>query len=87
MYKCGWCVRGDMYPDAVDLVRRNETASPTMSTAGKGLVLQSIASFFFLLEMGDIKGAFLEAGKLNRLAGDLWCELPKGGLPGSPRGP
>ena len=34
------------------------------------------------LELGDVGGAFLEADKLDRVAGNIWASLPRGGLPG-----
>ena len=40
--------------------------APTLTQVGKMCVLQTIGSFGFDLELGDVSGAFLESGKLDR---------------------
>ena len=38
------------------------------------------------LQLGDIRGAFLEADALDRKKGSLYSSLPPGGIPGVPDG-
>ena len=57
-FKARWCVRGDQDPDVMRLAFEWLCSSPTMSVAGKALVLQLLASFGWDLELGDVKGAF-----------------------------
>ena len=38
------------------------------------------------LQLGDIRGAFLEADALDRKKGSLFSSFPPGGIPGVPDG-
>ena len=46
-------------PDVLDLVRDRKTESATLSANGRALILQLIASFRFVLTIGDVAAAFL----------------------------
>ena len=78
-----WCARGCDDPDLKDLGFSGQTQSPTLSFEGIMLALQLIASFGWSLELGDVRGAFMESGKLRREAGKVYASLPRGGIPGT----
>ena len=61
-----WTARGDKDPDLFDLIRGGKTASPTISSNGRFVVLQAIASGGFQMQLGDVTGAFLEADCMKR---------------------
>ena len=46
--------------------------------------MQVISSFGWQLQLGDIKGAFLEAGPLPEEFTPLFAHPPQGGIPGLP---
>ena len=83
---------GHQHPDVLEIARKNLTASPTATQAGTTTVLQLIASFQWALDSGDVEAAFLTNEKWDKTAldllkrGGLFCELPKGGIPGVPPG-
>ena len=85
--KSRFCLLGHQHPDVLDIARKNLTASPTATQAGKTTVLQLIASFRWRLEIGDVEAAFLTTDKWDKTApdllkrGGLYCELPRGGIP------
>ena len=62
--KSRWCLQGHLDPDLDRKVEDGLLQSPTLSQMGRMLVMQLIASFGWELQLGDIKGAFLEAGPL-----------------------
>ena len=70
--KARWTARGDKDPDLFSLVREGKTQAPTISSHGRYTVLQVCASCGFLLQLGDVTGAFLEADVLERSAGPLY---------------
>ena len=74
--------RGDQDPKLLSLVRNQQTCAPTVSTNGKVITLQVIASLGADVELGDVTGAFLESSELNRQGGKLFLRQPSGGLPG-----
>ena len=74
--------RGDQDPELLSLVRNQQTCAPTVSTNGKVITLQVIASLGADVELGDVTGAFLESSELNRQGGKLFLRQPSGGLPG-----
>ena len=76
--KARWCIRGYLDPDATLL----RTQSPTLSAEALGLVLQLCSSNAWSLVIADIEGAFLQGDKLERERGELYVELPPGGIPG-----
>ena len=57
--------------------------SPTLSQLGRSIILQLIVSFGWSLNLGDIKGVFLEADVSQQTSTKLvFAELPPGGVPG-----
>ena len=74
--------RGDQDPELLSLVRNQQTSAPTVSTNGKVVTLQIIASLGADVELGDVSGAFLESAELSRQGGKLFLRQPSVGLPG-----
>ena len=74
--------RGDQDPELLSLVRNQQTSAPTVSTKGKVVTMQVIASLGADVELGDVTGAFLESAELNRQGGKLFFRQPSGSLPG-----
>ena len=77
--KARWTARGDKDPDLFDLIREGRTQSPTISSNGRFVVLQTIASKGFVMQLGDVTGAFLEADAIGRQKGRLFMAQPKNG--------
>ena len=75
--KSRWCVRGDKDPDLLDLSRH----APTVTTATLAVVLQIAASMQWKASVGDLRNAFMQSDRLQRMAGRLFCKQPRGGLP------
>ena len=63
--KSRWCLQGHLDPDLDQKVQEGLLQSPTLSQLGRNLVMQLIASHRWTLQLGDIKGAFLEACELK----------------------
>eukprot|EP00435_Cladocopium_sp_Y103_P044898 s702_g12.t1 len=82
--KSRWCLQGHLDPDLDKKVAAGLLQSPTLSQLGRMLVMQLIASNGWLLQLGDIKGAFLEAGPLPESFRPLFAKQPYGGIPGLP---
>ena len=74
--------RSDQDPELLSLVRNQQTSAPTVSTNGKVVALQVIASSVADVELGDVTGAFLESAELSRQGGKHFLRQPSGGLPG-----
>ena len=74
--------RGDQDPELLSLVRNQQTSAPTVSTNGKVVTLQVIASLGADVELGDVTGTFLESAELSGQGGKLFLRQPSGGLPG-----
>ena len=83
--KSRWCLQGHLDPDLDRKVQDGLLQSPTLSQTGRMLVMQLISSFQWELQLGDIKGAFLEAGPLPTKFRPLFARLPPGGIPRLPR--
>ena len=82
--KARWTARGDKDPDLFSLVREGKTQAPTISSNGRFIVMQTIASMQWQLELGDVTGAFLEADNLVRSNGKLYMSQPnKYPIPGN----
>ena len=77
--KARWTLKGYGSPLLKEDFDAGRLTAPTLTQFGKMLVLQTIASFKFDLEIGDTKGAFLEAEPLERR---VYARQPPGGLPG-----
>ena len=62
-----WCLRGYLDPDVMELVGSGSTQSRTVSQLGGMLCCQRlIVSNGWNLQLGDIRGTFLEADALDR---------------------
>ena len=79
-----WVLQGHLDPDLQKKALAGLLQSPTLSQIGRNLLMQLIASYGWDLQLGDIKGAFLEAGPLPKEYSPLFSELPPGGVPGIP---
>ena len=85
--KARWCLRGHHDPDLFQKVLAGKCHSPTLSQFGRSLILQMIVSHGWVMHLGDIKGAFLEANVRDKaLANPVYAELPPGGVPGIEEG-
>ena len=82
--KSRWCLQGHLDPDLDKKVAAGMLQSPTLSQMGRMLVMQVVSSFGWQLQLGDIKGAFLEAGPLPEEFTPLFAHPPQGGIPGLP---
>ena len=65
-FKARWCLRSYLDPDVMELVGSGSTQSPTVSQLGRMLSCQMIVSNGWNSQLGDIRGAFLEADALDR---------------------
>ena len=81
-FKARWCLRGYLDPDVMELDGSGSTQSPTVSQLGRMLSRQMIVSNGWNLQLGDIRGAFLEADSLDRKQGPLYSSFLPGGIPG-----
>ena len=85
--KARWCLRGHHDPDLIQKVLAGKCHSPTLSQLARNLLLQLIVSHQWVLKLGDIKGAFLEADVQKQMADNpVYAELPPGGVPGVEKG-
>lgn len=85
--KSRWCLRGHHDPDLITKILTGKCHSPTLSQLARNLVLQLIVSHRWTMNLGDIKGAFLEADvKEQASINPVYSELPPGGVPGIPEG-
>ena len=76
------CLQGHLDPDLDTKVKEGQLQSPTLSQIGRTILFQLLASNKWLLQLGDVKGAFLEAGPLPSCYRPLFARLPAGGIPG-----
>ena len=58
--------------------------SPTLSQHSRVLLVQILVSHRWTLDLGDIKGAFMEAGPLDPRYRPLFAHVPSGGIPSVP---
>ena len=79
-----WCLQGHLDPDLTVKAESGMLKSPTLSQLGRMTLMQVIACFQWELQLGDIKGAFLEAGPLDAKFRPLYARQPPGGIPGVP---
>ena len=85
--KARWCLRGHHDPDLITKIFSGKCHSPTLSQLARSVVLQLIVSHKWEMNLGDIKGAFLEADvREQALRNPVYAELPPGGVPGIPSG-
>ena len=80
--KSRWCLQGHLDPDFHEKISSGACHSPTMHPLSRALLLQVIVSKKWELQLGDIKGAFLEAGPIDKKYRPLFAEQPPGGVPG-----
>eukprot|EP00435_Cladocopium_sp_Y103_P020594 s2229_g5.t1 len=80
--KARWCLQGHLDPDLSEKARAGQLQSPTLSQMGRTVMFQLMASHKWLLQLGDVKGAFLEAGPIPECYRPLFANLPAGGIPG-----
>ena len=80
--KARWCLQGHSDPDFKDKINSGLCHSPTLGQIARALVLQIIVCKRWTLCLGDIKGAFLEAGPLHQKYRPLFARQPAGGVPG-----
>ena len=80
--KARWCLQGHLDPDFEDKINSGVCQSPTLPQLARTLALQVLASKRWTMCLGDIKGAFLEAGPLQPKFRPLYAKQPQGGTPG-----
>ena len=83
--KSRWCLQGHLDPDLGKKVETGLLQSPTLSQLGRMPVMQLISSNKWVLQLGDMRGAFLEAGPLPAKFRPLFASQRKGGIPGVPQ--
>eukprot|EP00435_Cladocopium_sp_Y103_P012014 s3028_g3.t1 len=79
-----WCLQGHLDPDLHVKAREGKLKSPTLSQLGRMAIMQILSSNNWSLQLGDIRGAFLEAGQLEERFRPLFAHHPPGGIPGLP---
>eukprot|EP00435_Cladocopium_sp_Y103_P056621 s837_g19.t1 len=84
LVKGRWCLQGHLDPDLEAKAESGLLKSPTLGQLSRTLLMQIIASKKWDLQLGDIKGAFLEAGPLDPKFKPLYAHQPPGGIPGMP---
>ena len=82
--KARWCLQGHLDPDLAKKAETGALKSPTLSQLGRMTLMQIIASQQWVLQLGDIRGAFLEAGPMEDCYRPLYAHQPPGGIPGLP---
>ena len=80
-----WCLQGHLDPDLQAKAEEGLLKSPTLSQLGRMTLMQVISSHRWELQLGDIKGAFLEAKPLDARFKPLFAHQPAGGIPGLPK--
>ena len=80
--KARWCLQGHHDPDFDAKIRSGECHSPTLSRLARSLLLQVLVSRKWTMHLGDIKGAFSEAGPIPDKYRPLFAHQPPGGIPG-----
>eukprot|EP00435_Cladocopium_sp_Y103_P057558 s34_g19.t2 len=80
--KSRWCLQGHLDPDFKEKIGSGVCHSPTLHPLSRALILQILVSKGWLMQLGDIKGAFLEAGPINPKFAPLYAKQPEGGVPG-----
>ena len=77
-----WWLQGHLDPDLDVKAQEGDLKSPTLSQMSRVCLLQLLSPFTWQLQLGDIKGAFLEAGQLEDRFRPLYAHQPPGGIPG-----
>ena len=79
-----WCLQGHLDPDLHIKAQEGKLKSPTLSQLGRMALMQLLSSQNWSMQLGDIRGAFLEAGPLEQRFRPLFAHQPPGGIPGLP---
>ena len=79
-----WCLQGHLDPDLQVKAEEGLLKSPTLSQLGGMALMQVLASNRWMLQLGNSKGAFLEALPLPAHFKPLYAQQPAGGIPGVP---
>ena len=82
--KSRWCLQGHLDPDLEQKAMDGMLQSPTLSQPSRVLLMQVLASYGWDMQLGDIKGAFMEAGELDAKYRPLFARPPAGGIPNVP---
>ena len=82
--KARWCLQGHLDPDLTSKAESGMLQSPTLSQMGRTVLFQLMSSYKWDMQLGDVKGAFLESGSLDPKYKPLYAWLPPGGIPGAP---
>ena len=64
--KSRWCLQGHLDRDFHEKIISGACHSPTLHAMSRSLILQILFSNRWIMQLGDIKGAFLEAGPLDK---------------------
>ena len=80
--KARLCLQGHKDPDFYAKIAAEDCHSPTLSGLGRAVLLQILVSNHWVMNLGDIRGAFLEVGPLPERYRPLYAEQPEGGIPG-----
>ena len=80
--KARWCLQGHSDPDFKEKIASGLCHSPTLSHLGRAVLLQLLVSNHWTVNLGDIKGAFMEAGPIQDRFRPLYAHQPPGGIPG-----
>ena len=80
--KARLCLQGHNDPDFYSKIMSGECHSPTLSPLARAVLLQLLVSRKWTLNLGDIKGAFMEAGPIPDKYRPLYAHQPPGGIPG-----
>eukprot|EP00435_Cladocopium_sp_Y103_P060613 s808_g22.t1 len=81
--KARFCLQGHLDPDLSAKAEAGLLQSPTMSQMGRTVLFQLLATYKWIMQLGDVQGAFLEAGPIPSQYRPLYAWLPPGGLPGA----
>ena len=76
------CLQGHSEPDFHQKILSGLCHSPTLSQMGRSVLLQLLVSNHWTMNLGDIKGAFMEAGPIPQQFRPLYAHQPAGGVPG-----
>ena len=77
-----WCLQGHLDPDLNEKALTGKLQSPTLNQMSRMCLMQIISSHGWDLQLGDIKGAFLESGMIEEKYRPLYASMPPGGIPG-----
>ena len=79
--KSRWCLQGHLDPDLEAKAEDGALQPPTLSQPSRVMLMQLLVSHGWELQLGDIEGAFMEAGPLDAKYRPLYARIPAGGIP------